>query len=128
VSWTGSKEPALAIVTDQAAPVDISGLGFTSILSPGGKLGEIVTTPAPKGEGNWSGALFAQTELFRAFWRLKEGTLVVPGHAAETQVKLCALKDIGALGPDRKRIHEGFTVSTEDYSPILDFGAMTRQR
>jgi hypothetical protein len=108
-------------ITDQAAPVDISGLGFTSILSPSGKLGEIVTTPVPEGEGNWSGALFAQTELFRAFWQLKAGVVVIPGHAAAVQIKLCALKDIGALGPDRKRIHEGFTVSTEDYSPYPGF-------
>ncbi len=108
-------------IIDQTSPVDISGLGFTSIPSPGGKLGEIITTPAPKGKENWSGALFAQTELFRAFWQLNGGVLVVPGHGAATTIKLCKLEVIGALGPDRKRIHEGFTVSTDDYSPYPGF-------
>jgi hypothetical protein len=108
-------------IADQKAPVGISGVGFTSIPSPSGKLGEIVTTPAPKAGENWYGALFAQTELFRAFWRLREGTLVVPGHTSETVVPLCSLEEIGAIGPDRKRIHEGFTVSTEDYSPYPGF-------
>jgi hypothetical protein len=107
-------------ITDQTTPVDVSGVGFTSIPSPSGKLGEIVTSPPPKGEGNWSGALFAQTELFRAFWRLRDGMLAVPGHA-KIAIKLSKLAEIGALGPDRKRIHEGFTVSTEDYSPYPGF-------
>ena len=108
-------------ISDQTAPVGIAGTGFTSIPSPNGKLGEIFTAQAPEGDDNWSGALFAQTELFRAFWQLRQGTLVVPGYDSKTQVPLCKLQELGALGPDRKRIHEGFTVSTEDYSPYPGF-------
>jgi hypothetical protein len=34
---------------------------------------------------------------------------------------LCRLDSLGAIGPDRKRIHEGFQVSTEDWSPYAGF-------
>ena len=115
-------------IIDHTNPVDVSGQGFTSIQSSAGKLGEIVTTLVPKGQESWSGALFAQTELFRSFWYLRHGALAVPGHPTVTSVKLCKLEDIGSLGPDRKRIHEGFTVSMEDYSPYPGFWDTTPRR
>ena len=44
-------------------PVTIEGEGISSVSGPSGKLGEMVSFPAAKGEENWYDALFAQTEF-----------------------------------------------------------------
>jgi hypothetical protein len=36
-------------------------------------------------------------------------------------VPMVRLDTLGAIGPDRKRIHEDFKVSTEDWSPYPGF-------
>jgi hypothetical protein len=102
-------------------PVSISDKGIMSIRSGRGKMAEIVSTPASVGENNWTGALFAQTELFRTCFNLQAGNLVIPGIKEIFSLPLCHLSEIGALGPDRKRIHEGFNVSKEDWSPYPSF-------
>jgi hypothetical protein len=108
-------------ITDQSKPVDVAGVGFTSIPSPNGKLGEIVTAPAPVGEDNWAGALFAQTELFRTFWLLKTSVLRIPGQTKTYNLPLASLKSLGSLGYDRRDIHDAFEVSYEDWSPYPAF-------
>ena len=107
-------------IVDETSPVDIASTGFTSIPSPSGKLGEIFTAPCPKDEENWSGALFAQTELFRTCWTLQNGSLHVPGQAP-VQIKVCRLDQLGGLGYDRRDIHDAFQISTEDWSPYRAF-------
>lgn len=115
-------------ITDQIVPVDIAGTGFTSIPSPNGKLGEIFTAPAPKGEDNWSGALFAQTELFRAYWSLQSNTLRIPGQKKGHATPLCPLKSLGDLGYDRRDIHDAFEISYEDWSPHPAFWGHEAQK
>jgi hypothetical protein len=100
--------------------VSIEASGITTISGSSGKLGEITTMPAATGEQNWTGALFAQTELLRVCWALERGELRLPGESATT-VPVCRLETLGALGPDRKRIHEGFKVTTEDWTPYPAF-------
>ena len=102
-------------------PVSVESLGMTTLRTKANKLGEIVTISAAKGEENWTGALFAQTEMLRTCWRLQKGELLVPGQPKPVQIPVCRLDSLGALGPDRKRIHEGFTVSTDDWSPYPGF-------
>jgi hypothetical protein len=102
-------------------PVSIEGAGITTIRGPSGKLGEITTIPAAKGEQNWTGALFAQTELLRICWALEKSNLSLPGQNDLIPIPLCRLDTLGALGPDRKRIHEGFKVTTEDWTPYPAF-------
>jgi hypothetical protein len=51
---------------------------------------------------------------------LEEGKLIVPGQSA-SPVGLCSLEELGSLGPDRKRVHEGFTTSETDWSPYPAF-------
>jgi len=77
--------------------------------------------PAAIGEQNWTGALFAQTELLRIFSKLETGELSIPGGHKTVAVPTCRLDSIGALGPDRKRIHEGFKVTTDDWTPYPAF-------
>ena len=103
------------------APVTIEGSGITTISGPSGKLGEITTTPSAKAKQNWTGSLFAQTELLRICWALEERELRLPGQRNTISVPVCRLDTLGALGPDRKRIHEGFKVTTEDWTPYPSF-------
>lgn len=97
------------------APVRIEDEGFTSLRRDVRKLGEVVTLPAARGEANWTGALFAQTETMRAALSFRSGHIKVPG-SKPASLPLCGLDQLGALGPDRKRISEGFIPSRDDWS------------
>jgi hypothetical protein len=86
----------------------------------GRKLAEIVQLSPTQGESQWIGVQFAQAQTLQAAVQLGQGKLAVPGQAT-VDVPLCALNELGALGPDRKRIHEGFTVSETDWSSYPSF-------
>jgi type I restriction-modification system DNA methylase subunit len=86
----------------------------------GRKLAEVVSLSAVSGEDQWIGVQFAQTWALRTAIMLAEGKLAVPGNDV-IDVPLCPLGELGELGPDRKRIHEGFTVSEVDWSPCPGF-------
>lgn len=101
-----------------AGPV---GTGVASVHGAAGrKLAELIRLPASQGEAQWTGVQFAQTPALRAAVMLGGGKLAVPGHPP-VDVPLCPLERLGALGPDRKRIHEGFTVSETDWTPYPAF-------
>jgi hypothetical protein len=59
----------------------------------------------------WIGGAFAQTNLVRMAWSIRQGRLYVPGENRAGKVPICALQDLGSLGPDRRDIADGFTVS-----------------
>ncbi|MBZ5495553.1 MAG: hypothetical protein LAP85_04060 [Acidobacteriia bacterium] len=101
-------------------PVTIEGCGLTTISGSSGKLGEITTVSAATGEQNWTGALFAQTELIRACWSLQSGNVRLPG-VEPSRIPVCRLDSLGGLGYDRRDIHDAFTVSTEDWSAYPAF-------
>ena len=107
------------IISTPAA--EVGGSGVQSIRSPHGMLGEIVCTPKPKGEQNWTGCLFSQADLLRIYWHLADGRLRVPWARSAARLPLCGLSELGSLGPDRKRIHEGFRMSIEEWSPYPGF-------
>jgi hypothetical protein len=102
-------------------PAAIENEGISTISGPSGKLGEIISLPPAKGEQNWHGALFAQTEMIRISRKLEEGILRVPGKSRGVKLPLCRLDALGDLGPDRKRISEGFKVTRDDWTPYPAF-------
>jgi len=77
------------------------------IRSLSGSMGEVLTLPAPMEDENWQGALFARSELTKAFLALQQGKIVWSGQSA-TQIALCTASELGSIGPDRRRIHEAF--------------------
>ena len=99
----------------------VTGRGITSIPSQSGKLGEMISAPAPEGEGNWVGALFAQAELLRVCWSLQTGNLSFPGNATTQTIPVCLLGEIGALGYDRRDIHDAFEMSLRRLVPLRIF-------
>jgi hypothetical protein len=95
--------------------------GNGAVLSDNGrKLAEVIELPPAQGEDQWIGVQFAQSLTLRAAAALGRGRLEVPGRAP-ADVPLCPLGELGAIGPDRKRIHEGFKVSQTDWSPYSSF-------
>lgn len=108
-------------ITSLGKPSGMAGVGITTIRGLTEKIGEVVSLPAPAGAGNWTGTLFAQTELLRIFWLLQDGQYKAPGQSCVVKVALCQLAALGALGPDRKRISEGFKVSRDDWTPYPSF-------
>jgi hypothetical protein len=108
-------------IVQVSKPVTIEGEGISAISGPSGRLGEIVSLPPAREEQNWSGALFAQTELLRIYLTLEERALRIPGASQVIALPLCRLDSLGALGPDRKRISEGFKVTRDDWTPHPGF-------
>ncbi len=99
----------------------IEGEGVTSIIGMKGKIGEIVTTLPPLRSSNWTGTLFAQVELLRIYTFLEMGKLRNPGSKDVLLIPVARLDSIGSLGPDRKRISEGFVPTKDDWTPYPGF-------
>lgn len=100
---------------------DAEGTETVSILSPHGKLGEIVHLPESTGGENWSGALFAQTGALHTFSFLNDGLLKIPMTKESTKIKTCSLNKLGEIGFDRRDIHDAFTPSADEWSPHKAF-------
>lgn len=103
----------VARIAAAGSPARIEDAGFATIPGEGRKLGEVVGLPAVRAEANWTGALFAQTELLRTAVFLERGEFVLPGQKTSS-MSLCQLVQLGAIGPDRKRISEGFVPTRDD--------------
>ena len=105
-------------IAQAGPPVSVEGAGITSVKLGNDKLAELMSLPAAVAESIWPGALFAQVELLRIAWHLGRGKVQL-GQAKP--VPLCRLGDLGAIGPDRRRIHDGFKVTKSDWTPFPGF-------
>jgi hypothetical protein len=86
------------------------------------KIAEAVDAPLPAGDSNWTGALFAQVSLFKIVHEFHHThSLTLPGAPKKHAIPMCPLGDLGELGPDRKRISEGFVPSEHEYSSFEGF-------
>lgn len=103
---------AHALYRDGAPDVE-AGQGALEINMGDIKFGEAVSVPwAGIRDGLWIGpCAFGQSDLLRAAHHLSQGNLFIPGHGIVGNVPLCALGQLGSLGPDRRDIHDGFRSS-----------------
>ena len=101
--------------------VEIEGTGLSTIKGTSSKLGEMVSLPQAEKEDNWTGALFAQTELLRGCWSVQKGKIRIPGDAKPYDLPTCRLDKLGVLGYDRRDIHDAFEISEDDWSPYPAF-------
>jgi hypothetical protein len=77
------------------------------------KYGESIEIPWGEVKtGPWLGCTFAQTNLIRTAWMLRQGRLYIPGRNQTIAIPVQRLGELGDLGPDRRDIADGFTVST----------------
>ena len=87
-------------------------------------LGEITSLPAPKGNDNWTSALFSQSFLARVHWGLdKNSRLAMPGAPEQQSVPLCRLDALGGLGYDVRDITDAFEVdqTASQWTPYPGF-------
>ncbi|MDI9349065.1 MAG: N-6 DNA methylase [Candidatus Symbiobacter sp.] len=100
----------------------IDGNNITEVISlQKVKQAEIMALPPTVGDQNWLGALFSQTDLLRCAWHLERGFLHLPELKNKISLKLCRLDALGKLGPDRRRLQDGFKLSTYNWTPYAGF-------
>ena len=113
-----------------ATPANFEGSGTTLLEVDGRHVGEVLSVPESIFAGKkWPGVQFARADLIRSAFRLlDDGDLWVPGQAETAEVPLCRLDHIGQVGPDRRRLVDGFdrTNSVTAY-PMVE-GHDTEQR
>ena len=113
-----------------ATPADFEGSGTELLEVDGRHVGEVLSIPESTFTGKkWPGVQFARADLIRSAFRLlDDGDLWVPGQRETAKVPLCRLDQIGQVGPDRRRLVDGFdrTHSVTAY-PMVE-GHDTEQR
>ena len=119
---------AQAVIASTPANYEDSG---TALLEVDGRhVGEVLSIPESTFHGKkWPGVQFARADLIRSAFRLlNDGDLWVPGQRETANVPLCRLDQIGQIGPDRRRLVDGFdrTNSVTAY-PMVE-GHDTEQR
>ncbi len=119
---------AQAITVTAPAKLEESG---TALLEVDGRhIGEVVSMPMSMIAGKkWSGVQFSRADLIRSAYRLlDDGEVWVPGETSTASISLCGLDELGSVGPDRRRLIDGFdrTDSVTAY-PMVE-GHDTEQR
>ena len=91
-------------------PANIEDAGSALLEVDGVHIGESVSIPASKIlGGQWTGVQFARADLIRSAMRLLgDGVVSVPSEPTSARVSLCALGQIGEIGPDRRDLWDGF--------------------
>lgn len=124
----GAHRAAQAITTTTPALLEDPGTALIEI--DGQHVGEAFSMPASRLAGNqWSGVQFARADLVRSALRLLgDGEVWIPGEGESVEIPLCPLGELGQVGPDRRRLVDGFdrTSSVTAY-PMVE-GHDTDQR
>ena len=111
-------------------PANIEDVGSALLEVDGVHIGESVSIPASKIlGGQWTGVQFARADLIRSAIRLLgDGEVWVPGTQTDVKVPLCSLGEIGEIGPDRRRLVDGFdrTSSATAYPMVEGHGTEHR--
>ena len=99
---------AQAIADTAPAPVESTGtalLNFDNL-----DVGELLSmSGADLSPDLWHGVQFARVDVLRCALRLmRVGEVVVPGQSKTASIPLCQLDELGQIGPDRRRIVDGF--------------------
>ena len=91
-------------------PANIENTGAALVEVDGRHVGELVSIPESRLTGKkWAGVQFARADLTRAALRLlDDGEVWVPGEPATGKIPLCPLAALGAIGPDRRDVWDGF--------------------
>ena len=117
-----------AINSTQPPMIDDSGTALLEI--DGEHVGEVIAIPDFQFTGKkWSGVQFARADVLRSALRLLEGSEVwVPGQQGHVRVPMCLVKDIGSIGPDRRRLIDGFEVTSAVTAYPMIAGHETERR
>ena len=111
-------------------PANIEETGTALLEVDGRHVGEVVSIPEAKLVGRkWSGVQFARADVTRSALRLlDDGEVWVPGESESASIPLCRLDDIGQIGPDRRRLVDGFDRTSSITAYPMVAGHNTEQR
>lgn len=112
----------------QVAHIEDAG---TALLELHGKhVGEMLSIPESRLKGKqWIGVQFARADVVRSALRLLEdGEVWIPGETVTGNVPMCHVKDVGEIGPDRRRLIDGFEVTSSVTAYPMIAGHDTEQR
>ncbi|MDE2717281.1 MAG: hypothetical protein OXI33_09720, partial [Chloroflexota bacterium] len=111
-------------------PANIEDTGTALLEVDGRHVGEVVSIPESKLVGRkWWGVQFARADVTRSALRLlDDGEVWVPGEQNITNISLCHLNELGAVGPDRRRLIDGFDRTTSVTAYPMVEGHDTKQR
>ena len=96
-------------ITD-TPPANIEDAGTALLEIDGAHVGEVISISESKiVGGQWTGVQFSRADLTRsAIQLLFEGVVWAPGQLGKAKVPLCRLEELGEIGPDRRRLVDGF--------------------
>ena len=103
---------ARAITSTSPAKYEKTG---TALLEVDGRhVGEVMSIPESKlARKRWSGMQFARVDLVRSALKLlDDGELWIPGGGSIGNIPLCRLDGLGQVGPDVRRLSDGFDRTT----------------
>ena len=111
-------------------PANIEDTGTALLEVDGRHVGEVLSIPESKLVGRkWSGVQFARADVTRSALRLlDDGDVWVPGESESASIPLCRLDDIGQIGPDRRRLVDGFDRTSSITAYPMVAGHDTEQR
>ena len=114
----------------ETVPANLEDTGAALVTVDGRHVGELVSIPESMLMGRkWAGVQFARADLTRSALRLlDDGEVWVPGESATGQVPLCPLAELGEIGPDRRRLVDGFERTTIQTAYPMMEGHDTEQR
>ena len=119
---------AQVVTTTPLARLEETGASLLEV--DGRHVGEMVSLAESTFIGKkWVGVQFARADLIRSAVRLlDDGEVWVPGKSEGTGIELCRLDELGQVGPDRRRLVDGFDrTSTITAYPMVE-GHNTEQR
>ena len=111
-------------------PARLEGTGTALLEVDGRHVGEVLSIPESKlAHKKWSGVQFARADLIRSALKLlDDGEVYVPGEGEATGIQLCRLDELGQVGPDRRRLVDGFDRTSSVTAYPLLAGHDTEQR
>ncbi len=115
----------------ETAPALLEEPGTALLEINGQHIGELVSMPeASLSRKQWAGVQFARSDVLRVAMRLlDDGNVALPGETASAEISFCRLNDLGQIGPDRRRIVDGFehTNSVTAYPFVEDHDTEKRR-
>ena len=111
-------------------PARLEGTGTALLEVDGRHVGEALSMPESKlASRKWSGVQFARADLIRSALKLlDDGEVWVPGEGGAANIQLCRFDEIGQVGPDRRRLVDGFDRTDSVTAYPLVAGHDTEQR
>jgi hypothetical protein len=120
---------AQAISTTE--PAHLEGQGSALLEVDGRHVGELVSVSEEViAKKKWSGMQFARADMLRSALRLLiDGQVWIPGETKIGNIPLCQLDQFAQIGPDRRRLVDGFnrTKSVTSY-PMVEGHDTERRR